>query len=153
MPGSSFIGPKIVPKWTAKNISIPIELFKKKSESAIIAALHYIGQEFIKNARNGGDYTDRTGNLRSSIGYGIFKDGKFIESVFQPAGNDQGGKGVQEAKKTAKENASKKGISLVVTAGMNYAAAVEGKGYNVLTLFAPSESQVKRDLEQLLKHV
>ncbi len=139
--------------WTAQNIVIPLTEFQVKERIAVIKALNFIGQEFIRNARLSGDYTDRTGNLRSSIGYAIYENGKELNSVFEIARNDEGEQGVKSGKDLAKEKVSKNGIALIVTAGMDYALYVEAKGFNVLTLFAPSEGKVKRDLQKLLKYV
>jgi len=140
-------------KWTSKSIIIPIEKFKAVSKVQMITALNWIGQEFIRKARDNGSYDDQTGNLRSSIGYAIFDNGKETNSVFEIADKDESGAGVKSAKKLAKEMAAKTGLCLIVTAGMDYAATVESKNYTVLTAFAPSENQVKRDLEKLLKYV
>lgn len=140
-------------RWTAKSIIIPIEKFKGVKLSQMIMALNRIGQEFIREARDGGSYDDQTGNLRSSKGYAIFNNGKEINSVFEVATKDENGEGVKSAKNLAKEKAAKTGLCLIVTAGMDYAAAVESKNKTVLTAFAPSESQVKKDLEKLLKYV
>lgn len=139
-------------KWTAKSIIIPIEKFKLASKAQMIMVMNYIGQEFIKLARESGSYSDQTGNLRSSIGYAIFDNGKEINSVFEIADKDEGGSGVRSAKNLAKEQVAKTGLCLIVVAGMEYAAAVESKEYTVLTAFAPSENQVERDLEKLLKY-
>lgn len=85
------------------------------------------GEECIIEARNGGTYTDQTGNLRSSIGYAVLNDGK----VYQQGQVEQtlnGKEGISEAKKYLKErikSAKKEGIVLIVTAGMNYAEYVE----------------------------
>lgn len=144
-------------RWTSKSIIIPIEKFKLASKAQMIMAMHYIGQEFIKKARDkssgGGSYEDQTGNLRSSIGYAIFDNGKEVNSVFEVADKDENGEGVKSAKSLAKNQVAKTGLCLIVTAGMDYAAAVESKDHTVLTAFAPSESQVKKDLEKLLKYV
>lgn len=139
--------------WTAQNIVIPLTEFQVKERIAVIKALHFIGQEFIIRARDGGNYENRTGNLRSSIGYAIFENGKEIGSKFEKANKDKDGKGVEAAKNLSEVVAPKKGIALIVTAGMDYALYVEAKGFNVLTLFAPSEGKVKRDLQKLLKYV
>lgn len=140
-------------EWTSKSIAIQIKEAELKSKRSMILALNYIGQEFIKNARDGGSYHDKTGNLRSSIGYAVFNNGKMIKGVFETANKDNNGEGVNTAKKTAQTNASKTGLCLIVVAGMDYAAAVESKGYDVLTIYAPSKTQVTNDLKRLLKYV
>ena len=69
---------------------------------------------------------NRTGNLRSSIGYIIFKNGlKVGESGFELVGS--GIKGVSEGRRFAESLKSEfpKGFALVIVAGMEYAAYVE----------------------------
>ena len=80
-------------------------------------------------------YTDQTGNLRSSIGYVVVKDGIIVEngkSQKYLEGTLGEGEGVKFARQLAAD-APRKGIVLIVSAGMNYAAYVEARGYNVLT--------------------
>ena len=89
---------------------------------------NYIGIACVDEARENGSYTDRTGNLRNSIGYVVVKDGVIVsEGGFQ-------GTGGEKSKTLAYKLAtSTKGIVLIVVAGMNYASHVEAIGKNVLT--------------------
>lgn len=51
----------------------------EQQENAIeeaIDILSRIGEECVSEARTNGKYTDRTGNLRSSIGFAVLRDGK-----------------------------------------------------------------------------
>lgn len=110
----------------------------------IVNTLCYVGERCIIEARTNGNYQDQTGNLRSSIGYAVVWDGKVVqmdhvekvivrkESKVVSEGDD----GVTEGEKflqTRIKKARKKGIVLIVTAGMNYAEYVEARGYNVLS--------------------
>lgn len=84
------------------------------------------------------DFTDRTNNLRSSIGYVLYKDGVKIASNFAAAGigkEGDGSNGVQVGTSYADEVASEysKGFVMVLSAGMHYASYVEAKGYDVVT--------------------
>lgn len=94
----------------------------------------YIGEQCIIEAREEGNYTDQTGNLRSSIGYAVVWDGKVVQRDCIDKVK-QGDKGVSEGydylSKCIKKS-RRKGIVLIVTAGMNYAEYVESD-YNVLT--------------------
>lgn len=125
--------------------------------------LNKIGLEFVRNARSkvgneeyrkaiGGlsyakgerravleegspGFNDRTGNLRSSIGYLIMKDGELVTDDFEESqrGTDKTtgrSKGLEYAKEVS---VSMKGYLLVVVAGMEYAMYVEGLGYDVIT--------------------
>ncbi|CAL67389.1 hypothetical protein [Christiangramia forsetii] len=118
-------------------MSDQIEQIEDKS----IEALRYQGEEFINKARNSGNYTDRTGNLRASVGYVILKDGQEIDSSFT-GGKSQG---VKAAKKAIDEvrGLFGKGLVLIGVAGMNYAAAVESKGFDVITGSAPNSNDIK----------
>ena len=105
----------------------------ERIKKAIIYNLRYIGEACVNAARDSGSYTDRTGNLRSSVGYVIVCDGKIME----PSDFDvvkEGGKGAKEGARFAKEAARQfpEGIVLIVVAGMNYAAYVSARGYDVI---------------------
>jgi hypothetical protein len=101
-----------------------------------IERFKYYGEMFVNLAKETGEYTDRTGNLRSSIGYVIAYNGNIIEKYFENAikGTDrETGKagGSHLAKKLLLENRT--GLVLICVAGMNYAAAVEGRERDVIT--------------------
>jgi len=118
------------------NATIKASFDKQYNErvlQALIMSLEYVGEACVKEARDGGTYTDRTGNLRSSIGYVIVHDGTIVRrgSSDQFKNGSEGIKTTQDfLTSVAKEY---QGITLIVAAGMKYAAAVEAKGYNVLT--------------------
>ena len=87
----------------------------------------YVGEQCIIEARNGGTYTDQSGNLRSSIGYAVLLSGQVIQSdcVDKIKNGDEGVSEGQKYLQSRIKKASKKGIVLIVTAGMNYAEYVE----------------------------
>lgn len=98
-------------------------------------ALQNLGEQCVKVAREDhpNNWKDQTGNLRSSIGYAIYK-GTIVdtESTFSAVNGQDGqsGKEGSEAGKNyvreiAKECSSQ--YTLAVVAGMDYAAAVEEK--------------------------
>ena len=58
------------------NAYLESELTKK--EQVIIKTLKRVGEMCINEARENGDYIDRTGNLRSSIGYVVLSDGVVV---------------------------------------------------------------------------
>lgn len=101
-------------------------------------------------------YTDRTNNLRSSIGFVIYKDGEMISSYFTQSGVGNLGdgetgteKGLQEAEEEAK-NYNVNGYVCVLVAGMNYARAVESKGYDVISgSWLHFEDTFKKEFEVL----
>lgn len=117
-----------------------------------INALNYVGLQCVTEARKNGRYTDQTGNLRSSIGYAILEDGKPVKKgtfnkVKATAGEAQG---QGEALITRLASTYNRGLVLVVVAGMDYAAYVEARGYNVLN---SAETLAKTLVPQMLKQL
>lgn len=105
----------------------------KNREDAMIYNLSYIGEKCVEIARDNGSYGDITGNLRSSVGYVVAKDGvPILYSSFEQLGADSSGS--TEGRAFAREKASEfpKGYSLIIVAGRDYAGYVSAKGYDVL---------------------
>lgn len=127
----------IRPNFTARDIARLIQVRKKRIEDVIILNLMRIGEEFVTLARDTNTYKDRTGNLRSSIGYIVLKNGAEVAQNFKQAtgGARVNRKGVGAAKDLIAEARKKfpTGYVLIGVAGMQYAAAVESKGFDVIT--------------------
>lgn len=112
----------------------------QRINDALIMELQNIGEECANHARDltpSIGFNDQTGNLRSSIGYVIYVNGRPLSSDFKdyqgPKGNS--GEGKKSGEELAKSVASKhkQGVVLVVVAGMNYALYVESKNRDVLS--------------------
>jgi hypothetical protein len=120
------------------------------SYKAVIATFQYVGETFVRNARLNGNYVDRTGNLRSSIGYIILQNGQQLAQNFAegPNGTDRA-TGVLNGITIAEEIAVEypKGIVLICVAGMDYARYVENKGLDVITA---SSLEAQTQLKELL---
>ena len=119
---------------------------------AILRNLAYVGEQCLNVARRTKSYKDQTGNLRSSIGYVIVENGRIIKAsdfALSDKGTDRI-TGQKEGKEYAKKLATlfPSGLTLLMVAGMNYAAYVSAKGYDVL-----DSSELKADLltEKLLR--
>lgn len=144
----------VVPKFTKAEIKKFLENRKRQLERAIQFNLQRIGEEFVKNCRDNDTYKDRTGNLRSSIGYVILHNGKQIKRNFKIIeGPDGDGKeGSREAKKliSAVMKDFPVGWVLIGVAGMDYAAAVEAKGYDVISNGA---IQAENDLKAAVRRI
>lgn len=110
----------------------------------------YIGEKAVEYARKNGSYKDQTGNLRSSIGYAVVHDKKVIlKDALEKVKN--GVEGVQVGNQFRNElikEQQKKGISMIVLAGMDYAAAVESTNRDVIS---GSELMVKKLVPELLR--
>lgn len=117
-------------------MTTPISVIGDKLTSAVEAkkrviadALCYVGERCLIEARDGGTYTDQTGNLRSSIGYAVLINGQVLQYACADKVKD-GSEGVSQGLQYLRsriQKASRKGIILIVTAGMNYAEYVETK--------------------------
>ena len=115
-----------------------LALFRK----AVIASLIRIGGNAITEARKNGLYIDRTGNLRSSIGYAVVDNGTvMMRSTFDTVLGKTEVKGQQQMGDTGREEGMKYlescitatgTIQLIMVAGMPYAQYVEDKNKNVL---------------------
>ena len=138
---------KITPNYTVKQIKDMVLKNARNLDNAVFFALQRIGEQFVADARNNGNYTDQTGNLRSSIGYVILLNGNQLSENFE--GNS---KGVQFAKRTVANIKGKysRGYVLIGVAGMDYAAAVESKGFHVITGSANvAQEALKRAMERI----
>lgn len=99
----------------------------------ILAALTRLGEECVARIRtrsNHESWIDRTGNLRSSIGYAIFDYGQEVissafDAVAAPEGDGRSGsaRGQEYIRELA--NRYSDTYALVVVAGMDYAEYVE----------------------------
>lgn len=78
----------------------------ERLKQVLIRNLMYIGETVLNRARSTNSYKDRTGNLRSSIGYVITVDGRIIHSSsFQTVkqGKDGSSKGAAYVKSLARK--------------------------------------------------
>lgn len=131
----------------------------KRVERVIERRLAYLGEECVNVARKktygGKDYKDRTGNLRSSTGYILVKNGRIIRrSKFSAV--KKGAEGADAGLAYAESLAGNypEGYALIVVAGMSYAVFVKHKGYDVIDsarLFA--SKKVRTLAEELKKEV
>ena len=141
----------MIPKFTTKQLEAQLISWAAKNERKFIIALSYIGEEFVNKARSINTYLDDTGNLRSSIGYVIAKNGRILKRNYKQVGD--GNKGVTKGLNLADEAAAEHsdGIVLIVTAGMKYGLYVESMGYDVLSGSIPNRSQVLSSFHQMIK--
>jgi len=125
----------LIPEFSPGDIDRRIDRFAVSIEQRIIWTLAMVGENFVNEARSTRTYQDQTGNLRSSIGYIIARDGNIIQENIEGKAE-----GRSQAKKIAEEvlRENRKGFILIVVAGMEYAAAVESKGYDVITGSVPA---------------
>lgn len=134
----------ITPMFGNGLIAAQAAAFQKRVEQAAIFLMQYLGEELVKYAKDKHNYTDRTGNLTNSIKYVVVRN---KEIVFGPDLSSTGqAAALQAALKMI--DTLPDCISLIIVAGMNYAAYVEAKGYNVIL---PAELKAKTDFPQAMK--
>lgn len=136
----------LVPRFTVQEMEKLIKAKLQNNVDRLIRAFEILGQEAVNEAVRAAStpemeaYTDRTGNLRNSSGYVVAVEGEIVAEMYRN----------EYAKELAEQALSNypDGIVLIVVAGMQYAAAVESLGYNVLT---SAEMYAEKRLPELLK--
>lgn len=125
----------------------------QRIEMLTIRALSYLGELCVIEARDRPQeisWIDHSGNLRSSVGYIIAKDGKVVKySDFRQVRG--GSEGADEGKRFAEELAknSNSDYVLIVVAGMNYAEYVEAMDNKVVLVSA--ELYARRNLPTIME--
>jgi len=135
-------------KFTRNDIRRHLNRGAARIEEQIIIRLRYLAEATIAVARQTNSYMDQTGNLRSSIGYLILKNGRVIDESFEQV--KEGAEGTAAGRKHAKQVASEYplGYVLVVVAGMHYGAILEANGVDVLS---SAEMYAKSKTPEMLK--
>lgn len=97
----------------------------------------------LRKKRHTPNYIDDSGNLRNSIGFLLAYNGEVINSDFKD------GEPGANAKKIANDalSGNANGITLILTAGMEYAVNVHRRGYDVLT---SAELFCKKSFDEML---
>lgn len=133
--------------FTDTDIDNVLNNFQEVTFKKVIETLSYVGEKFVNRARQTQTYQDQTGNLRSSIGYAIVVGG-LVKSINIKGSSE----GVSRAREITQEVASNSanGVVLIGFAGMQYAAAVESKGYDVIT---NSSKQAESLMQELVKEL
>lgn len=126
----------LTPLWNDDMVEDFFDRFIDRAEEQILKHLSAAGEKFVATARKSGNYNDQTGNLRSSIGYIIVKDGDVISENYQLSekGTDRY-TGLKQGQRLIKEiaEAFPNGYILIGVAGMEYAACVEAGGRDVVS--------------------
>ena len=148
----------IKPNFTKDDVRKRFDAFLNEIEKKQIARLQRLGEMCLVEARTNKGYMMQTGALLSSTGYEVFVDGVAIHSQFDAASGAESNAaetGIKSGQSIAETiGKGTKGIALVVVAGMNYAACVEAKGYNVLSSAEHlAERELPRMLEKLISNI
>lgn len=148
----------IKPNFTKDDVRKRFDAFLNEIEKKQVARLQRLGEMCLVEARTNKGYMMQTGALLSSTGYEVFVDGVAIHSQFDAASGAESNAaetGIKSGQSIAETiGKGTKGIALVVVAGMNYAAYVEAKGYNVLSSAEHlAERELPRMLEKLISNI
>jgi len=138
--------------FTSVDVANMLKARSKSIEQAILMRLTMLGERCVNTARSSSDYTDRTGNLRSSIGYVVMANGKQVKGNF--LSSIKGEEGEHAARSLAELISSRfaTGYALIVVAGMDYAYYVESTGRDVLSSAEHyAETHLPTMLRQLTK--
>ena len=126
-------------------IAKQVQYFQQQVELAMKLLLQEFGEELVAFAKDTHTYTDRTGNLTNSISYAIVRK-KEILYYNEVQREEANAAALKVAMKMAESLPD--AYSLIVVAGMNYAAFVESRGYNVIL---PAELKAKTDFPKAMQ--
>ena len=147
----------ITPTFKPADIKKRLDAFLKVVEKRQIERMQRLGELCVLHQKQNRGYTDQTSNLLSSTGYMVFVNGIAVHTAYEqePPKVSKSGvtyDGAQQGESLAKKVGAKysNGISLVVTAGMSYAVAVESRGKDVLT---SAEIYAKQELPRMIKEL
>ena len=145
----------ITPQFSVREIHSYMESYRQRVEEIVIRNLQRLGEQAIIHVRNRTgeeSWYDQTGNLRSSVGYVVGRDGV----VTSKGGFSQvlnGAEGTSEGQKFAESLAKLMAgkYFLIVVAGMEYASYVEDmENKDVL---ASSTLFVKDELPKMIQRI
>ena len=141
----------LIPGFSQGNVNRKVDRFVLNIEQRIIWTLAMVGEQFVNDARNKtpaeGSFTDQTGDLRSSIGWVVARDGNILTAKFEGKTAEGRAQGHKIADEVLRQYS--KGFILIVVAGMEYAAAVESKGKDVITGSIPAAKELlKRKIKE-----
>lgn len=142
-----------------KQLQERLQKMKEAVERRLDMELMQLGEEAVTHAKEYKGYKDHTANLKNSISYALFKDGRLVRQnvgkIPEPDATVEGQGQVENnlmAYATANGVVAPKGYTLIVVAGMNYGAYVEAKGYNVLYMTGKwMHDQMKEILREVLE--
>lgn len=147
-------GGYIKPLWRDSDVRRFYDAFNKEADRKIFLFLQREGELFVTYARKNGNYKDHTGNLRSSVGYAIVREGKVVSKNLELSRDGLVRiKGLTKAKWLIDELARIyiKGWTLLGVAAMEYAAAVEAiEGKNVISAAVEYTENDTRSMSRIL---
>ena len=143
-----------------ENVSAYLAACKEVTDEVVFKFLAKLGLECVNRIRNRSkeeSWNDQTGNLRSSIGYLVTRDGQILtqggfEPTDAPKGNGAQGQKDGENYATGLVGAlSRSRMVLIVVAGMEYAVYVEARDNK--DVLASTQLWAEKQVEQEMKNL
>lgn len=143
-----------------RQIRDQLEREVRRNIQRIIASLQYVGETVVNEIRTShiSDWNDRTGNLRSSVGYILSIDGQPLNmSGFERVDGPDREKSTEDGSESGRAYAQSlcslypKGIALIVVAGMEYAAYVEAMENKVV--LAQGEIEARKLVSEMIQRL
>ena len=137
------------PKDFEKRIEEQLRQQAENTIRMVTESLMEIGMSAVNTIRANHAYKDQTGNLTSSGGCAVVVNGQIIQGSGFPPIKPTGEPGSKAGKAYVQSLAAQfpQGITLIVVAGMNYAAYVERRGIGGMT---GGELQATAELDKFL---
>lgn len=137
----------IIPLFSNDKIEKDLQEFIEEKEIEATLAFASVGTDIVNEAKNKGTYHDYSSNLRSSIGFKVFWNGKEQFNLHY----GENSKGVETGKSVAKSEKKGTDVQLVVVAGMEYAEKVEKRHEGGVLKNFIHEKKRQKDIENLLE--
>ena len=135
----------MIPMFSVASVLQRVDRFADERTKKLVMTLAFIGESATDDARlNSGNrggmkrYKNDTRNLRGSLAWAVVLDGQIQKQGFP----DSTAMGQNMAKETIANVMSNSGLELIGVAGMEYAAAFESKGYDVITGSVPTAEEL-----------
>ena len=140
----------LTPNFRLGRVLQKLSTFSDQVRQRQMEVLSFLGERFVNRARENANFNDQTGNLRSSIGYSIFDGSKIVERKVNTGNAELSAAANKTINELRLEETDIGSLVLVVFAGMEYAAAVEAKGLDVISGSVPAiEDELRELIEDL----
>lgn len=133
------------PTYKMASVAHYVNQFSLTWDKKVLKVLQKVGEDFVDRARSKSTYRDRTGNLRSSIGFTVYKDGYKIFSDYQGTSIGQ----TKAKNATFQAMHFPTGFVLIGVAGMEYAQYVEAKHYDVISGSEPTIEEIQEYIDEI----
>lgn len=117
-------------------------------QQKLLEGMSYLGEDFVRKAKTSGNYKDRTGNLRSSIGYIVSSKGVIEQEGIEGEQQEGVNKARSFARRIARDFPDDAKV-LIGFAAMEYARHVENKNYDVISSSIPDQQACKDLMEKI----